>query len=694
MRIIEHVTFSMPDAHLRINESEAAIDAPKVIFPEIRAITANKVTRNKTYYPIASLVGDPSVGTGIKSFTDAFGLGRGVPIIKDHMLRPGMFGGESSPIYGRVIHADFVNQGSGGYLRIIPSITDKDAIEAILSERFLTVSIGVECDSVLCSICGSNLAEEGLCEHNKGESYEGIECYWMMGPVKGQEVSFVGAPSDTDAGVINPNMTADKLKMFLNNDVAEKYLSIVNGSKESEEDFFKLSKEEVSYLEEYFVEGALGYKQLPLEDRKRPWDATGARRRVKAWSGSKETPNSKYKSAFFWYNSAEGDNYGSYKLPYADIIDGKLTAIPRGIFAVAQRLESTDIPASDKASIRRTLTKWYSRMRSEFKDDSLRAPWEKETTPDNDNKNISEEENYSMTEIIKDGSSEEVLESLNNFADYKESDAKQVRLDLIRHGIDLKLNEGEQKESFLEAIGKSAGATTKDMARLLATGFIIEALEKTESDKSEEDLQNEEKEDVSSKESETKVSDELPQDEPKEESKDAEDKAKTDSESLKSKFEDEINSLKEDHKLEIKVLEDKCVQVTSELHSELVRTAAILNFCNKSARSEGQSITDLMESLSQRSSVSLKDSIEDQFLEFFKKNVSILPKNKIEAPVEKLEDPTLTEDNSKSTEEIIEESKTGLTELTEQEETIIRIYGLDKEHLKDKISQARKKLFK
>jgi len=127
--------------------------------------------------------------------------------------------------------------------------------------------------------------------------------------------------------------------------------------------------------------GASGSTSLPIADRARAWDATAAQGRVRSWANAEDAPNARYRNAFFWYDASAEDQFGSYKLQFADVIDGTLTAIPRGIFAVAAALQGSrggvDIPESDAAGVRSRVSRYYSRMRSQFDDDSIAPPWDK-----------------------------------------------------------------------------------------------------------------------------------------------------------------------------------------------------------------------------------------------------------------------------------------------------------------------------
>lgn len=138
----------------------------------------------------------------------------------------------------------------------------------------------------------------------------------------------------------------------------------------------------ISEAEEEQGKGATGKAGLPLASREREWDASAAKGRIRSWAGGEDDMDwPKYRQAFFWYNSDASDQFGSYKLPFADVISGELQAVPRGLFAVAGVLQGarggTDIPASDISSIKSKVNSYYASMRSEFDDDSIIPPWDK-----------------------------------------------------------------------------------------------------------------------------------------------------------------------------------------------------------------------------------------------------------------------------------------------------------------------------
>jgi hypothetical protein len=212
--IVEHVAEISVSTQLAKRFLEAHDQKlPPVIYPELRVLTADKKTKNRTYYPESSLRGDADRGTGLISFTRPYPI----PVIRDHLTGgSSLFGpAESSEIYGRVFKpAQYLRLGNEGFIRALPSITHPEAIEGVLTGRWLTVSLGSQAQSVKCSVCSTELTKEG-CDHERGDFYpvegEGEkECYWIIGDIVAKEISFVISPSDDQAGVLNPNLTESR----------------------------------------------------------------------------------------------------------------------------------------------------------------------------------------------------------------------------------------------------------------------------------------------------------------------------------------------------------------------------------------------------------------------------------------------------------------------------------------------------
>lgn len=109
-------------------------------------------------------------------------------------------------IIGRVHSVEYTEvntRGNTPALIFTVNVGDEDGKKGIKNGTLSTVSIGVIAHDLRCSICGTNLAEDGLCEHEKGEFYE-VEgeqqlCYWIIEKMEPKEVSYVIVPSDAYA---------------------------------------------------------------------------------------------------------------------------------------------------------------------------------------------------------------------------------------------------------------------------------------------------------------------------------------------------------------------------------------------------------------------------------------------------------------------------------------------------------------
>jgi hypothetical protein len=116
------------------------------------------------------------------------------------------------------------------------------------------------------------------------------------------------------------------------------------------------------------------FKDLPLADRDREWDADAADKRVRKWAGAEEKPNAKYRDAHLWYDAENKDEFGAYKLPIADVINGELRAVPRAVMAAGAVLQGArggiDIPRKDLDRVKSHLAKYYRKM-------GETAPWER-----------------------------------------------------------------------------------------------------------------------------------------------------------------------------------------------------------------------------------------------------------------------------------------------------------------------------
>jgi hypothetical protein len=118
------------------------------------------------------------------------------------------------------------------------------------------------------------------------------------------------------------------------------------------------------------------FQDLPLADREREWDGDAAETRVRRWADAEDGPNAKYRDAHVWYDADQRDDFGSYKLLVADVIDGRLTAVPRGVMAAGAVMQGArggvDLPEKDIDRVKSHLAKYYAKMNDT-------APWERDS---------------------------------------------------------------------------------------------------------------------------------------------------------------------------------------------------------------------------------------------------------------------------------------------------------------------------
>lgn len=114
------------------------------------------------------------------------------------------------------------------------------------------------------------------------------------------------------------------------------------------------------------VKSAVPFQDLPLADRDMEWDSAEAMLRVRELTESQDEPSEDYKNAFLWYDAENSELFGSYKLPIADVVDGQLMAVPRGIFAAAAAMAGArggvDIPDDDRDAVISNINRYYDKL--------------------------------------------------------------------------------------------------------------------------------------------------------------------------------------------------------------------------------------------------------------------------------------------------------------------------------------------
>lgn len=149
-------------------------------------------------------------------------------------------------------------------------------------------------------------------------------------------------------------------------------------TEEKNTDSEKTEKEENEENEKKINDSVVSYQDLSLADESVDWDGSKARQNVKKWAtkDNDEIDWQKYRKAFLWYDSEKPDIEGSYKLPIANVFDGTLKAVPKGIYAAAGAVQGSrggvDIPKEDKEKVKKHLDKYYAKLKKDppWKEDS------------------------------------------------------------------------------------------------------------------------------------------------------------------------------------------------------------------------------------------------------------------------------------------------------------------------------------
>jgi len=128
------------------------------------------------------------------------------------------------------------------------------------------------------------------------------------------------------------------------------------------------------------VKAVVAYQDLPLGPEDEAWDHDAALARVKEWAGGSDSLEEmdweKFRAAHVLWDKDSPEQMGSYKLLIADVVDGKLTAMPRGIFAAAVALQGGRAPIrefddGDVEGAKKHLSRYYDRM-------ERTAPWDRD----------------------------------------------------------------------------------------------------------------------------------------------------------------------------------------------------------------------------------------------------------------------------------------------------------------------------
>jgi hypothetical protein len=167
-------------------EADEPID-PNSLMVEIEGIHGYPhATRNYTRYMPECLI------DSTPSWTKPYRR----PLIKHHNDKDG-------DIIGRVCAAEYVTKSGRSKtpaVKFTVNVSEEEAKKGVKDGRLDTVSIGVIATDVRCSICGKQLSDGDMCEHERGIAYQvGNKlktCYWDIYSMEAKELSYVIVPSD------------------------------------------------------------------------------------------------------------------------------------------------------------------------------------------------------------------------------------------------------------------------------------------------------------------------------------------------------------------------------------------------------------------------------------------------------------------------------------------------------------------
>ena len=122
--------------------------------------------------------------------------------------------------------------------------------------------------------------------------------------------------------------------------------------------------------------GATAYQEFPKAAEDHTWDGPGAVGRLQVWastdgSGSKEKMDwSKYQTAFLWYNADASDEFGSYKMPVVDVIDGEAKVVWNAVVAAYAAMQGArggvSIPEADTSGVLARIKQHYEQFEKDW----------------------------------------------------------------------------------------------------------------------------------------------------------------------------------------------------------------------------------------------------------------------------------------------------------------------------------------
>lgn len=212
-----------PGALKRLTEDSNLIIPNDTLLADIEGIhSAPFATRNYTRYSRQCLKDSAAF------WTQPYNR----PLIKHHNETDGT-------IIGRILNAEYRDHSSqlpeAACLLFTAMIPREPEASDVRSGLLSTVSIGVIAHDVRCSICGQNIAEDGPCEHERGQLYDGEICYWDVLAMEPKELSYVIVPSDSYAKNVKVYSSTPKVQQAIGESLRESHIYSLGGTMDEKE---------------------------------------------------------------------------------------------------------------------------------------------------------------------------------------------------------------------------------------------------------------------------------------------------------------------------------------------------------------------------------------------------------------------------------------------------------------------------
>ena len=133
---------------------------------------------------------------------------------------------------------------------------------------------------------------------------------------------------------------------------------------------FKLAKLKQGFVDKAVAAAVIGSNEMPIAARELEWDGDAARRRVfERYTDEDGDVDTEGVARAFLYRDSDVDpaTMGAYSLGFADVIDGELRIVPRGVAATAggRGVRAADIPADEVGVIEGRICTLYGQIREQ-----------------------------------------------------------------------------------------------------------------------------------------------------------------------------------------------------------------------------------------------------------------------------------------------------------------------------------------